>query len=297
MNGLGIDIVIFHSRVAAQCHERALVLRAMGIEHAVLRREGEWMLVVPEQRVGVAVEQLDAYIRENRDWPRAPRVLPHHPLGLSGVAGCVTILLLVAAAQSRMAFDLDWFDAGRIDTDMVRHGEWWRTVTALTLHLDAGHLIGNIVLGSVFGLVAARLLGDGLAWLSIVLAGAVGNGVSAVVQIAPHSAVGASTAVFAALGLIAAYVWRGRDAWRSRWAVHWAPIIVALVLLAWTGSGGGRTDVVAHLTGFLAGIAFGAYIGSVTAGARLGARSQWLMGLCAVVIVGVSWAIALGAHG
>ena len=73
--------------------------------------------------------------------------------------------------------------------------------------------------------------------------GAVGNGVSALVQPPPHTAVGASTAVFAALGLTAAYVWRrrgeGPSGWPARWPARWAPIIVAVILLTWTGSGGG----------------------------------------------------------
>ena len=297
MDGLGVDVVIFRSRVAAECTERALVLKAMNIEYVVRRQAGEWVLVVPEQRVPVAVHQLDHYARENRDWPRRHPALPRHPLGLSGVAGCVVVLLSVAAAAGNLTFGLDWFGAGRIDTDLVRHGEWWRTVTALTLHVDVGHLVGNLLLGSVFGLIAARLLGDGLAWFSIVAAGAVGNGVSALVQLPPHTAVGASTAVFAALGLIAAYVWRRRGELQSRWAVRWAPIVVASILLAWTGSGGGRTDVVAHLAGFLAGIAFGAYYGSLTPGIILSARSQWLLGLGAFAVVAVAWAIALGSHG
>ena len=142
-----------------------------------------------------------------------------------------------------------------------------------------------------------RLLGNGLAWFSIVAAGAVGNGVSALVQPAPHSAVGASTAVFAALGLTAAYVWRRRGELHVRWPLRWAPIIVALILLAWTGSGNARTDVVAHLTGFLSGIALGAYFGSLTPGIMLGTRRQWLLGVGTFALVAVAWAIALGSYG
>ncbi len=297
MDGLGADAVIFRSRVAAECNERSLVLKAMNVEHVIRRQAGEWMLVVPKHRVPVAVRQLDHYAQENRGWPRRHPALPYHPLGLTGVAGCVVVLLAVAAADGNVTFGLDWFGAGRIDTDLVRQGEWWRTVTALTLHLDVGHLVGNLLLGSVFGLIAGRLLGDGLAWFSIVAAGAVGNGVSALVQLPPHTAVGASTAVFAALGLTAAYVWRRRGELQLRWAVRWAPIVVAVILLAWTGSGVGRTDVVAHLTGFLAGIALGAYYGSLTPGIMLGARSQRLLGLGTFALVAVAWAIALGSHG
>ncbi len=297
MDAPGADIVIYRSRAAARCRERALVLKAMNIDHVVRVHRGEWTLLVPEPLVPAALGQLDQYARENRGWPRRHSPLPVHPLGLTGVMGCVFILLAVAAADGNVTFGYDWFGAGRIDTDLVRQGEWWRTVTALTLHVDVGHLVGNLLLGSVFGLIAGRLLGDGLAWLSILASGAVGNAVSALVQLPGHTAVGASTAVFATLGLIAAYVWRRRGDAPTRWSMRWAPLVVAAVLLAWTGSGNERTDVVAHLAGFLAGIAFGAYYGSFAPGIMLGARMQWLLGLTAVAAVAVSWAIAVGAHG
>ena len=292
------DVIIFRSRIAAECTERALVLKAMDIEHAVRRRAGEWMLVVPEHRVSVAVGQLQDYARENRDWPkRPPPPLPRHPFGLTGVAVCVIILLFVAGAEGKMTFGYDWFSAGRVDTALVRQGEWWRTVTALTLHLGVGHLVSNLLLGSVFAVIAGRLLGNGLAWFSIVMAGAVGNWVSAMVQLPEHRAVGASTAVFAALGLVAGYAWRRRHAFPLRWAVRWAPIIVAAVLLAWTGAGGERTDVISHLTGFLTGIALGAIYGSINPGIMVRARNQWLLGTAALALVAVAWAIALGSHG
>ncbi|MCP3905019.1 MAG: rhomboid family intramembrane serine protease [Planctomycetes bacterium] len=292
-----VNVIVFRSRVAAECRERSVVLKSMNIEHVVRRRAGEWMLEVPEHQVAVAVRQLDDYVKENRDWPRTHPALPRHPFGLTGVASCVAALLFVSAADHHAWLGLDWFGAGRVDTDLVRRGEWWRSVTALTLHVDAGHLIGNLLLGSVFGMIAGRLLGNGLAWFSIVTAGAVGNEISALVQLPLHTAVGASTAVFAALGLLSAYVWRRRHELQMRWATRWAPVVVAAILLAYTGSGDERTDVVSHLTGFLAGIALGAYYGSLARGIMLGARSQWLLGLGTLAVVVVSWAIALGSHG
>jgi membrane associated rhomboid family serine protease len=35
----------------------------------------------------------------------------------------------------------------------------------------------------------------------------------------------------------------------------------AIILLAWLGTGTERTDIVAHLTGFIAGFAIGALVG------------------------------------
>jgi MYXO-CTERM domain-containing protein len=291
------DVIIFRSRHRARCTERALVLQAMSIDHDLRLHAGEWTLSVPEHQAGNAIEQLDLYVRENQNWPRRQAVLPYHRVGLRGVAGYAVVLVLVALAEGHELFGLDWFGSGRVHSGMVRDGQWWRTLTALTLHLDAEHLIANLLFGAAFGLIAGHLLGNGLAWFSILLAGAAGNALSALVQPAQHTAAGASTAVFAALGLVAAYVWRRRRNLKGRWAIQWAPIVGAGVLLAYTGSGGERTDVVAHLTGFLAGIGLGAYYGGLGPGIDLGPRSQWLLGTGTLALLAVAWAIALGAHG
>jgi membrane associated rhomboid family serine protease len=92
-----------------------------------------------------------------------------------------------------------------------------------------------------------------LAWLLILIGGTVGNLMNVLVQRPWHTAIGASTAVFAALGLLAAYLWTGKQLIRDSWARRWAPVVGAVVMLAWLGTGGERTDIVAHLTGFLAG--------------------------------------------
>ena len=49
----------------------------------------------------------------------------------------------------------------------VLDGQWWRTITALTLHSGLAHLISNLVFGCAFGGLAAHSLGSGLAWFSI----------------------------------------------------------------------------------------------------------------------------------
>src|SRR5690606_31643313 len=143
----------------------------------------------------------------------------------------------------------------------VRGGEWWRVFTALTLHSGAGHLLGNIGFGVLFGGLAARLVGSGIAWLTVVLAAAAGNALNVLALAPAHRAVGASTAVFAALGLLAGFVWRGKLMAgliaQDRWAFRLAPLVGGIALLAYTGTGDEGTDVGAHLAGFLCGLAGG----------------------------------------
>src|SRR5207245_504611 len=68
-----------------------------------------------------------------------------------------------------------WFSRGSADAAAIVRGEWWRTVTALTLHADAGHAVGNAVLGGLLLALLAHALGPGLAAILMVLAGSAGT--------------------------------------------------------------------------------------------------------------------------
>ena len=79
-------------------------------------------------------------------------------------------------------------------------GEWWRAVTALTLHADLAHVLANAVAIAIFLGAVARRLGPALAtWLALA-AGVAGNVLTALVAGGGHVSLGASTAVFGALG-------------------------------------------------------------------------------------------------
>jgi rhomboid protease GluP len=152
---------------------------------------------------------------------------------------------------------------GSAQADLIRDGAWWRTVTALTLHVDHGHLLGNLVAGVVFGLLVAQLLGSGLAWLAILLAGALGNAVNAALQAPDHTAVGAPTAVFGALGVVSGYTRQRRTIpWRGGLR-RWAPLSAGILLLVYPGFGGERTDVGAHVAGFAVGAVLGWAVGAL----------------------------------
>ena len=117
-------------------------------------------------------------------------------------------------------------------------GEWWRAVTALGLHADLGHIGSNLVAGSLFGFFLAEILGGGLAWLMILAAGAAGNAINALIQPATHTSIGASTAVFGAVGLIAVLALRYRPRRWRRGLRRWAPLAAGIMLLAFLGTEG-----------------------------------------------------------
>jgi hypothetical protein len=103
--------------------------------------------------------------------------------------------------------------------------------------------------------------------------------------------------VFAALGLLAAYLWTGKQLIRDSWARRWAPVVGAVVLLAWLGTGGERTDIVAHLTGFLAGFAMGAVLGRVVRLRAAAPMRQWLLGAVSVLGIMLAWGFAFAKYG
>jgi len=250
--------LIVETRQRWECHEQALVLDALGIPHLIADGpRNTALLLVPAEHAGRAREQLRLYASENRRSPPGPG-LTLHGYGLPGVAVYILVLIAAFLVQGRVAYGVDWLGAGSLDGAAVRDGEWWRVITALTLHGDAGHLVANLFFGAFFGAFAGQYLGSGVAWATIVLAAGAGNGLDLFLLPATHRAIGASTAVFAALGLIAALMWRAESRRASTWARRYAPLIGAVVLLAYIGTGDAQTDAVAHLTGFIAGLFAGA---------------------------------------
>lgn len=286
-------VTIYRSGSEADCRDHALLLQAVGTAYQVRREADEFAILVAATDASRSRAELDAFATENRDWRDAHPAVRNRGDGWNGVLGFVAALSLMAVFQRRHALGVDWFSVGKTHAELIRGGEWWRTVTALTLHTDLGHVLSNIVIGGLVGLFAGQVLGSGLAWCSILIAGVLGNFVNAWVRPAEHTSVGSSTAVFAALGLLAAHAWQQRQSRKDSRLHRWAPIVGGVLLLSLLGTGGGRTDVGAHVFGFLCGIPFGALCGRLGGGATPSPRAQFLFGLAALTILGGAWALAL----
>lgn len=275
----------------------ATVLEARRLPCRLLHIDDGWQLLVPPERMAEALEELCLFERENRHWP--PPLPPSQPLADNALpALCVLILLATFYNITLLDIDLlghhpvDWSALGNAYAGKIRNGEWWRTVTALTLHADWLHLFGNLAIGAVFVVRLCRLLGSGLAWSLVLLSGMLGNGLNAYLQAYHHQAVGASTALFGAVGLLASLslMHYHRALWR-RWPL---PVAAAAGLLALLGSGGERTDIGAHLLGFVSGMILGAAAGVVLE--RHGRPGGWLNVILAIAAAGtvlVSWWAAL----
>lgn len=249
--------VLVTSRDPRVCAEAALVLEAQSIPSQTERVGDIWILSVPAAEIARARAELNDYAREN---PPGRRV--HSPprwlgSGWPGVIGYLAVIVLTMVATRQMSLGADWLGLGRMDAGRLLQGEWWRAVTALTLHADAAHLLANAAFGGFFGYAIGRSFGSGFGWLVILVGGAAGNVLNALVNGPEHRSIGASTAVFAALGLLTAFSWRRGFPVGARGREKIAPIIAGIGLLAYTGVGGENTDIGAHLMGFLAGFGLG----------------------------------------
>ena len=284
--------VVFESRNRRSCSDRALVLAAAHIPYQLIDDGLSCALVVPAEHSARAAEELRLYDEENPPQvPRKPQRIVYQD-ALPGVFAYVLVVCVVAGLAGFSYFGHDWFMAGRVDGNLIREGEWWRTITALTLHGGVRHLLGNLVFGVFFGIFAGRLLGSGVAWLTVVIAAALGNTANTLLLESTHRSIGASTAVFATLGLLAGYVWRGQLMAQDRWSTRFGPIVGGLALLMFTGTGDANTDIGAHLMGFVCGFAAGMVL---TALGRMPAppRVQIASGAAALGLIAIAWIVAL----
>jgi membrane associated rhomboid family serine protease len=273
------------------CREFSLVLEARGIEHEVQESGGHWVLTVPPPLVHRANDEISRYSAE-RNVPRStPNLIEPFSGASIGVIGYALILLVTAYCAGIGLFGADWLSLGALDVGAGR--EWWRALTALTLHLDQEHLMGNLLFGAVAGIAAGRLLGPGVAWASILGAGALANYVEILIAPATHRAVGASTAVFAALGLLAGLAWRQRLTLRERLWYRWAPLIAGICLLTLLGAGNAHVDVLGHGLGFLFGTAVGWLYAQTGVPRSRGMRLQIVTGVGAALLVCAAWLLAL----
>jgi rhomboid protease GluP len=273
------------------CAELSLMLEARGIEHDVCEDAGAWIVAVPPSLAHRAYDEISRYSAE-RNVPRsAPARLELFPGAMYGAVGYVLVLLLTAYCAGINLFGIDWYAAGALDAGAAH--EWWRALTALTLHVDQEHLLGNLLFGVVAGVAAGRLFGPGIAWASIVGAAALANYTEILIAPIDHRAVGASTAVFATLGLLSGWAWRLRLTLRERRWYRWAPLIAGISLLTLLGAGNAHVDVLGHALGFVFGVCAGWLYAYTGLPSRRGNHLQIASGVAAALLVGLCWLMAL----
>jgi rhomboid protease GluP len=241
-----------------EADEHALVVLAMNQDCRVRAEDGAFALEV-EPVLGPAVEkELELYASEQQ----APVAVVEHDISgtlrPSRIALWVLSLVVMFALQQRDP----WMEDDLMNSTEGFFGrlEWWRPFTALFLHADLGHLMGNVVIGGFFCMMVTSIVSAWRGWVLILLSGVAGN----VLTTWFHSpdayfSLGASTATFGALGIL---VGAGlREIWDSHRLSSLKSLIGpfggGIALLFWFGVSGGDTDVIAHFMGWGSGCVLG----------------------------------------
>jgi rhomboid protease GluP len=251
---MNTDNANLEARSQAQALDWSLVLISQGIESTVLRRveDGAWIVEVADTDSSRAAESIAAYERENATvWRRE--------LKWTGLLFDSRVMVWYMALALFFWFvtqaHTDFETAGMMVRSAVLHGEWWRLFTAVTLHADIAHLAANVTTGIVFTGLAMGCFGAGNALLLSFFGGALGNVASLALHNDPFQSLGASGMVMASLGLIAAHSLI--VARNERPALLMGRGLIAGCLLVVLLGLSPKSDVIAHLGGFIAGVGLG----------------------------------------
>jgi membrane associated rhomboid family serine protease len=174
-----------------------------------------------------------------------------------------------------------WLAWGALATGLGTPDEWWaalrdgsvlRLFTALFLHADWSHLLGNLVFLLIFGLPAERVLGPWRLLLWFLLGGAAANLAALYVMASPErTIIGASGAVSALMGTYLALFPGARLGVVLPLGLFLefvrAPAFLLIgvwaalqVVFAYIGPSFGMVAWSAHVAGFLFGVVYGLYV-------------------------------------
>ncbi len=235
----------------------SLVLFAVEVPHRIEHRDDCYSLSVPPKLKIRAIYELETYFAENKDWPPKTDDLDEQESGIQPpTLLLVAILCLFYGVTGPWSSESHWFidGAGNSEAILNQH-EYYRLVTALTLHADIVHLMGNCFLGGFLVHFFCRLQGSGLGLFSMLVSSVTGNWLNVYLRGPGHYFVGFSTAVFAVIGMLAMV---NHYSQKKRLRFHFfIPIMAGASLLAMVGSSGERTDLGAHLFGLAAGLFIG----------------------------------------
>lgn len=288
---------------ATEALEWITVLSAAGCDYRLTRGDGAgWRLHVPTVQAATAWAELCRFENERL----SPATLPAQPMraavaSADGGPARWTAFWLVYAL---VLFYL-WFgpydggkpilQAGAASSGAIMAGEWWRCITALTLHSGLPHLLANVFFILAVGQALIHAFGRGLGLVLMLGGGLLGNGLAAWVSDPMQVGVGASTMGFAALGVMSVHQtvnafkrWRR---WRAVWRRAWLPMASGLALLGMMGTGP-QSDLAGHAFGFVAGAVLVLPFSLPAQPPRLSRVAQWGLTGLAMLLPLVAWLLA-----
>lgn len=230
-----------------------LVLTSQNIKTHVEQETGSFHILVAAADKKKALATIKAYYKENKFF-RLKQQIQEIPLSsfksftaffIMGLLWFVHALFLHYHIHEDMVLK---YGSSAL---FILQGETYRAITALFLHSDARHLLGNMAGMLIFGAPLITLSGFGTGPFMLLVCGTLGNLINAHLYRTAHLSIGASTSVMGAAGLLVAYqITRKQKPFSLNTLM---PIFAGAVLVAML-SQGERTDVWAHVFGFLFGL-------------------------------------------
>jgi rhomboid protease GluP len=237
------------TRQKSKAHIWSLVLQAVNIEHSLEFKENNWFILTRTEENEIAKAEIESYEEENLNWPEIitkQTITDKEPLTLF-LLGSLACFFMVTGPWKKSIF----FSSGSLTNEVFRSHEWWRPLTALTLHGDVAHLVGNITIGGIIIHQLLKITGTGCGIFFIFLSGFLGNLVNLYFHPDPYQSVGFSTSVFGAIGILV-----GMQLNRGTIKMF-IPLGGGLALLGLLGTSGEHTDLGAHFFGFSTGLLLG----------------------------------------
>ena len=288
------DYFLVRVTTTKEFKEIELLLLSRSIPYTVHNDYWRKIFYIPRLSEEKARTELRSYLEENKNWPPPAPDKPPVGFRFSFLHVCIVLCLAFFHWQvTRIDFGPNWLELGKFSATQVMSGDWWRLCTALTLHVDDAHLLSNMAGLLVFVGGVAYFSGLGFSWFLVAMSGCLGNFLNALFTQTSQSGIGASTAVFAAVGLIGIFgirTYYHRRELKTRFLI---PFMAGFGIFAMMGTNP-QTDVSAHLFGFIAGALVGLVFLPLANPERLGNRLVQLGGLMlfGLIIYG-SWLYAL----
>lgn len=287
---------------AREAEELGFVLSSVGIEPTIARSEDGHLIVavrddqLPRARRVVEEERAEAHARREAKKPPddALSKLPKVPLYWL-VALLVANLCVFIALEGRGGSEntQTLLELGASHAPSLRAGQWWRTITAVFVHIGALHLLGNSVTLIVFGAFTLREWGKGRFYAIYLLSGVIGNWLSFGMAGSAAIKAGASGAILGLLGGLTGDRIRARIAGEEQRYRVWHFIAMLVAYYGFAIGVSRRVDHWAHIGGLAAGLALALMLPRYSPDTKRGRTIDWALAAGVIGATALAWLLAL----
>ena len=239
----------------------SLVLSAADITHRIcIISRTNIQIFIATPLLEKARQEILTYTSENANWPPVqPQFASFSPIFKVMSPLIIGCLAGIYGLTGNWQPNSIWFTRGAGDSEAILHNsELFRLVTALTLHADAVHLLGNCVFGVFLLHFFLQLTGNGVGLFAVMVTSVAANYFNVLLHGPGHMFVGFSTSVFSIIGMLCTMSFALKS---NRLSLHFfMPLMAGLAFLALLGSEGERTDLGSHLFGLLCGLLSGNFV-------------------------------------